>query len=245
MNTEADINLIESYFQDVLSTEEKASIDQRRLQDEDFDRLFKEHTFLLEGAQGHEMLRIEEKLRKISDEPAQKKPVSIQRKLWVSVAVAASLLALVWIVFTNQNSADLSLIADAYYDTPVSQLTRSEIGGEEIKSWSEYYAEGDWNQAEASLVEIQQQQQLDDLSIYYLAHIKCNLNKWKEASILFQSLAGEGQFGEASEWNGVLCLMKTDKDRTIIFSALDRIIANGNHFFNSKAISLKNELKGN
>ena len=248
-----DIELIENYYHGRLSEMERKAVQVRLGTDNNFQKIFDQHSYLLDGAEGVKMNALSEKLRGLdqlnqsndgsflkAEKSNRNWPVINRRRILLMGLAAASLLAILMPFLLRTNSS-ITQLADQYYVSPTLDLSRKSDLSIYQKGLLEY-SNGNLAGAEKSLTQIAEGDEKYYSAQYYLAHIQYESGRIDDAQLVFESLVNNPVFGEAAEWFSLLCTVKTNLNQTAIRKQANKIALKRGHFYQVKADLLLRDL---
>lgn len=243
MTKEQDIELIETYWKGTLSAEDREDVESRLNADAEFAELFKAHTWTLDGFEGIKMEELEAHLRQIEVAP----PGRSFRGWWYLLLVLLVALTLFVVIreLSLPDPASNAVLADAYYEAPVSLVERNadETIPDQLRQAFVIYSSGDWNNAAGQFASITAPE-LQSTAKYYEAHCRYQLAQYQEARTIFSNLADDREYGQQASWFEALCLLK-EGAREQALDALESVMADDGQFYREQAEKLMTSLKKN
>jgi hypothetical protein len=236
VTTEREIDLIEAYHNGTLADEDRMAFERRLNDDPEFNRLVKEHVWILDGFEGMQMKAFEESLRQRDVRPRR----GTGRRWLIMLLILAIAVLLLLLVRERTAPDDVkdTILAEAYYTPPVSLVERSQSQTmpEELTEAFLLYSDEEWEDAAQYFASVEEME-YRAIANYYEAHCRYQMGEFTEAQAMFEGMTSDAQYAERSEWFGVHCLLQTGMTDVAI-SRLEVIVTDETHFYRDSALEL-------
>lgn len=170
-------------------------------------------------------------------------PLSVPQLVGMAAALMILLVALIWYGQSNYSN---NALAEKYYQSPISSLSRLPTAG-----FAGNFADGisaftneNWPEAIDNFAKIPASSSQYQEAQFYLGHAYYNIQDYPSALSVFETLEESDNIHEAAiEWMIILSKLKAGDRKKIILEQLDSILKNSNHPYFNNASQLKSNLE--
>lgn len=207
-----DLEMIERYFENTLTAEERTSVQERARHDESFRKLFDRERLLVKA------VRIEAANRNLRhlQELENKRPKRGVEVKWYYLAAAASVALIALFIWTGQKEDSAELFAQ--YFIPHPNVFEPTVRGEATARTEAFqaYESRNYEKASALLNELTKSGE-DPGVMMLLGNSYLAMGKTREAKEMFSRLiAGHDELDVAGKWYLSLCYLKdNEKDKAV------------------------------
>lgn len=230
--------LIEKYFENNLTSEEQFLFDEKLNQDAEFKAEFEFHLELKNAINLTERQKIKKEIQKF--EIKAKTPVFYLKSYFKYAAIFLVMFSLWFVMFNNTSNNELyNSYFDPYPNTVISN-TRSDVNEKTIIEEAFIaYDLGEYDKAN-DLFENALNTTKTEYILFYKAICLMELNKHKDAIILFESTNLSNEYHEKSLWFEALCYLKLN-NKSVARQKLETLVKKKS-FKNTEAEELLSKL---
>lgn len=247
MDRNSELDLIEKYLNDELTTEEKQGVDRRLATDK---ALADEFTRRQTAHKALDYLVAKNLKAQLQELEEQEKIIPIARKrrsLWAGLSVAASVLLLAgffYLLFPHGKMTNPELAA-SYYEMPDFNSRGGEAalpGQELLTSGLAALQNSEYAAAVAAFESIPENDPYYLTAQYYLAHALYLTGQYERAAEKFAGVAAANdlRYREEAEWYGLLSCLAQNADCS---APLNDLVSNAGHAYHHQALKISKRSK--
>lgn len=249
METNPNIDRIEKYLSNDMSSEEKQAFDQQVVTDTGLADEFIKRRAAHEAIDFLVAKNLKKQLEEMENEEGKNNVISLhkrRRSRIVLLSLAASVLLVIgfFSIYLQDTGSTGPQLAAANYEIPSYSVNRSKtVDFEDLLSKGvNALKEKEYQTAITTLDSVAQSDEYFVIAQFYLAHAYYQSTQYEQAEEKFEivSASNDIRYRDDADWYGLLaCLAKEGNCQDKITSLAE----NANHSYQQQAISIQNDLK--
>lgn len=248
MEKERDIELIEKYLTNELSSSEKQAFDARLLEDESLTAEFQRRQTAHKALDFMIAANLKKQLSELEEEDKVVSITSRRTSRMRILSIAASLLVLIGVFYflSSQGTTSRPELAAHYYEQPDYNTQRSSSDTtapeDELSKGIAALINGEYAQAITNLDSIQNSDPFYILAQYYQGHALYLSKQFDKAEENFDRVSASGDVRRVNEaeWYSLLSCLAQDAPCT---QKLDNLLNNTGHDYHDQALAISKRLK--